>query len=504
MLYRLAQTSPGLFHDITSGDNLVACADGTQDCKGGMLGYSTTPGYDLVTGLGSMDANTLAMAWSSTVPPGATTAVDASPSSFTLSDSVQLTATVVSSDATVTPTGNVSFTLGTRILGDVPLTGAGGTATAAITVYGGQFPAGSDTVLASYNGDATFNGSSASAVVNVAIPTTHSAVVPSVSPNPVYQDIPDADGYSWSFTIRLTEVAGVGATLTGFTINGATEQPSAFFNSLTIPPNGTISGGVRIRGITIPAFRVLGFTGVDASGFQWSQQISFPLYGLAFRTTINTVLNEASPQAAYAPGMILAVAGGDLALSSQMSTTFPLPTTLAKTTATINARRVCSACFRCAGENGLADSLRDGAAGIAVLNVNNNGEMYSFSFKVAASAPGIFTDAENNLLPVGSGSAGQVVTLTITGDGLVSPPLADGATPAPGTPMNQLPAPQLPVTVTLGKLPAKVQFVGIPSGNVGITRIDFVVPVNAAPGVQPVVVTVGGVASPAANFTVVQ
>jgi hypothetical protein len=51
---------------------------------------------------------------------------------------------------------------------------------------------------------------------------------------------------------------------------------------------------------------------------------------------------------------------------------------------------------------------------------------------------------------------------------------------------------------------ATVQFIGIPSGNPGVTRIDFVGPEDAAPGLQPVAVTVGGMASPAANFTVVQ
>ena len=60
-LYRLAQTTPGVFHDITDGDNIVACVSGTPDCPNGTLGYTAGPGYDLVTGLGSVDGFNLAV-----------------------------------------------------------------------------------------------------------------------------------------------------------------------------------------------------------------------------------------------------------------------------------------------------------------------------------------------------------------------------------------------------------------------------------------------------------
>jgi uncharacterized protein (TIGR03437 family) len=60
----------------------------------------------------------------------------------------------------------------------------------------------------------------------------------------------------------------------------------------------------------------------------------------------------------------------------------------------------------------------------------------------------------------------------------------------------------LPVTMTVGGQPASISFIGIPSGLVGVTQINYVVPANAPVGVQPVVVTVGGVASPAAKLNV--
>lgn len=65
VLYRLAHVAPEVFHDITTGTNLVSCPDGSVDCIGNSLGYIAGVGYDRVTGLGSIDAEKLAHAWTS-------------------------------------------------------------------------------------------------------------------------------------------------------------------------------------------------------------------------------------------------------------------------------------------------------------------------------------------------------------------------------------------------------------------------------------------------------
>jgi subtilase family serine protease len=65
-LYRLAQTN--VFHDITSGSNIVPCQLGTPDCTTGSFGYSAGIGYDLVTGLGSIDAYNLVAGWNAQTP----------------------------------------------------------------------------------------------------------------------------------------------------------------------------------------------------------------------------------------------------------------------------------------------------------------------------------------------------------------------------------------------------------------------------------------------------
>ncbi len=95
-------------------------------------------------------------------------------------------------------------------MGAATLSGSGGTATASITVFGGQLLAANNTVQAYYEGSPTFSASSAAVAISLGSPAATSAVAPSVTPNPVYQQAPDANGATFFFTIKLNETAGVG------------------------------------------------------------------------------------------------------------------------------------------------------------------------------------------------------------------------------------------------------------------------------------------------------
>ena len=86
MLYSLAGTPSNLaFNPVTTGDNTVYCVAGTPSaqpvalqCPGtGVLGFQAsnadaTTGYNMVTGLGSVDVNNLAVAWAATLTPAFT------------------------------------------------------------------------------------------------------------------------------------------------------------------------------------------------------------------------------------------------------------------------------------------------------------------------------------------------------------------------------------------------------------------------------------------------
>jgi uncharacterized protein (TIGR03437 family) len=272
-LYRLAQNAPGAFHDIIKGDNIVPCVQGSPNCVNGSLGYSAGPGYDQVTGLGSIDAYQLATSWTSGSPTSTT--VNATPATIAFNNgNVKLTASVTAPAST--PSGAVSFLLNDTALGTATLAGSPPIAT--LTVGAIQLPIGTNTITAVYGGSNGLNASAGITTVTVSAPTATAAVVPSVSPNPVYEEPPNSNGDKWYFTVRLTNQSAVAATLTKFTI-GSTDYSSSinsFFKTATIAGNASISASLEQRNLTVPLNQQFGFAGTDASGAAWSQQITVP------------------------------------------------------------------------------------------------------------------------------------------------------------------------------------------------------------------------------------
>jgi hypothetical protein len=286
-LYQLAQTTSGVFHDITSGNTIIPCKTGTPDCTTGWYGFSAGPGYDLATGLGSLDVYNFVTSWtgSSSSTPGVestTTSATAIPATITATSSTMVKATVKATSGSATPNGPVYFSVGQTALGNADLSGSGGTGIASLTVYGSQLAPGANTITAWYGGASEFLSSTGTATVSVSgSSSSGSVVVPSAQPSPVYRQAPDADGYQWFYTIRLAETSGAPTKLTGFSINGDdyTAQIAAFFGSVNLPANGTLSAAVREKNLTVPANVPFSFSGIDASGQNWTQQLTVPFFG---------------------------------------------------------------------------------------------------------------------------------------------------------------------------------------------------------------------------------
>jgi hypothetical protein len=168
VLYALAKATAGtsspVIHDITTGDNKMPCAPGSLDCPdtgdGGaaLIGYTAGPGYDMVTGLGSVDAVNLVRAWTELRPTA--TALRVESSGKAEGSPVQVSASVATIGRRPALSGSVIFyleTLDGQGLADLsesvtaPIDPASGTASAVVTVPPGLL--GSARVVAFYSGD---------------------------------------------------------------------------------------------------------------------------------------------------------------------------------------------------------------------------------------------------------------------------------------------------------------------------------------------------------------
>lgn len=174
-LHALASSS-GVYSDVTDGSALLNCTSATTGCTAsGEIGYSAATGYDLATGLGSVNAQALVKAWpQATGTTSSSTALTATSTSVAPTGTLALTATVASGDSSVTttPTGTVTFTdtTSSTTLGSTTLSSG----TAALSVSASGLTAGSHTLQATYGGNSTYATSSGtlSATILAASATT--------------------------------------------------------------------------------------------------------------------------------------------------------------------------------------------------------------------------------------------------------------------------------------------------------------------------------------------
>jgi Pro-kumamolisin, activation domain/Bacterial Ig-like domain (group 3) len=144
-----------IFNDITQGNNNVP----------GLIGFSAQPGYDLATGLGSVNAANLVNGWLNSFAATKTTlALSPSPVSITHGQSVTASVTVAPVSASGTPTGDVALltSTGQSINLGMLINGA-------LSLPVSTLPGGTYTVTASYSGDGTFGTSVSSPAISVTV-----------------------------------------------------------------------------------------------------------------------------------------------------------------------------------------------------------------------------------------------------------------------------------------------------------------------------------------------
>ncbi len=236
--------------------------------------------------------------------------------------------------------------------------------------------------------------------------------------------------------------------------------------------------------------------------------------GCQVQPEIAAVVNGASFHPGGAPRAVMTVLGTNLSDAIYQATTYPLPTKLGPTSVTVNG--VAAPLFYASPTQ--INFQMPGSLTGSVVDVVVNNQATASSRAVPASrphasgltavAPGLFITGGNRAAALNADlsphtpatpiPAGGSVILYITGEGPVTPALADG-TPAPASPLSLISA---PVQVTIGGQTAQVTFQGAAPGFVGLAQINAIVPSGLAPGDQPVFVSVGGVSGNTGLITV--
>ncbi|SPE28943.1 Peptidase S8 and S53, subtilisin, kexin, sedolisin [Candidatus Sulfopaludibacter sp. SbA3] len=123
-----------------------------------------------------------------------------------------------------------------------------------------------------------------------------------------------------------------------------------------------------------------------------------------------------------------------------------------------------------------------------------------YTVPLAAASPGVFAtvDANSNTVVTSSTPVKRGDTLTLYANGLG--PVA--ATPVSGEPTAAVTNTVVTPTVTLGGVDLAVSFSGLIPPYVGLYQVNAAIPANTPTGSQPLVISVGGVSSPAINLTV--
>jgi hypothetical protein len=194
------------------------------DVVGTLAGYGAITGYDQATGLGSLNIANVVNAWTASTGTGtATVTVTPTPPAITVNQSLSVAVTL--SVGSGTPTGTVTL-VGPGYDGGSQAVASPYTFTFTIPAYG--LSGGTDTLVASYSGDANFAAASATATVtvskltptgitvtpsatsiaaNVALTVTGTVSVPASDPTPSGTVTLTSGGY----TSAATELSGGGA-----------------------------------------------------------------------------------------------------------------------------------------------------------------------------------------------------------------------------------------------------------------------------------------------------
>jgi hypothetical protein len=268
--YPLASKQLAAFRDVTVGGNRVLCYPGTANCVAGAAasnssgyyvenGYSAGAGYDLATGLGSVDVANLIKYWSTVTFTPTTTTLSVNPTSLVHGKTTTVSGTVARSSGSGTPSGSVSLNGNDGIthyatIDDLVL--AAGSFYASVD----NLPGGTYQLTAVYGGDGTYAASKSAPFTVTVTPENNTLAATGWAWNPY-----DLNLYALSSGITLPYGAQIFLDAQPVSVN-------ATISTEPTPATGTVTFTDKLGTATITSTQTLNAAGVA----EWSTGVFAP------------------------------------------------------------------------------------------------------------------------------------------------------------------------------------------------------------------------------------
>jgi len=294
--------------------------------------------------------------------------------------------------------------------------------------------------------------------------------------------------------LRVVAPSGIISTIAGTTSYG-------------FSGDGGPATAARLNGPTDLALDAAGNIYIADSG---NARIRKLTTGVAPQISAAGVTNAASQKAGpIAPGEMVTIYGSAIGPSAgqgaQLSSAGLVATSLGQTQVLFGGTPAPLIYVSSGQVNAVVPYSVAGAASVPLQIQSQGVTSNTVTLNVAPASPAIFViggAGQGAILnqdysvngPANPAAAGSVIQLYATGEGVTNPPGTDGKL-ANGP---AYPAPAAPVSVTIGGQPANVVFAGTaPGGIAGFLQVNATVPDGTGSGSVPVVLTVGGIGSPA-------
>ena len=479
-LYKLAASTPAAFHDTTFATaGVTSCSTATPStCNnstpgpttltGGVAGYTLQTGYDLITGLGSLDVNAFLTAAAIPTTLATSNSLSATPATITTAQTVVFTDLVANASTTSTtaiPSGTVTFTLNSTgaNLGTITLVNA--SASTAAT----SFPAaGTYLINVAYSGDSNFAASTASlslvvttsalpattntlsgttGTINAQTGATYTAVVAAVAANTLvpsgsvqFFSTPVTTGIAAKFGAAIPVAAGK-ATLSPTVLPAGSYSISAVYtgdtnfagstsNTLSVTstaiPTTTVTGGIpaTVTSTTVTPITatVTSSTGVGTPTGSIQFTVDTVAYGTAQSVpasglvSLNLTLATGTHSVCANYSGDTTFAASSAACKTVVSTTTPVTIALAPVTASIYSYQTTPLVATITGISPSAAAtssvtFKDGSTTLVTVTPVYSGSTGTYTYTAGPLSVGIHT-----------------LTATFNGDGTYSPATSNAST----------------------------------------------------------------------------